>query len=309
MHPKGEPGMNGFIDVVWRWLITSGAKVLAIVIVSFILIRVLKMLIYRSRDRISQKTENDVERTKRTETLAGLIEKTMRAIVILAAALMTLEALGLDIAPLLAGAGVVGLAVGFGAQSLVKDVISGFFILLDNQMNVGDVVEIADKTGLVEAINLRVTTLRDLSGNMHIIPNGEIATVTNMTKEYSRVVLDIGVAYKENVDDVMRVMKEVGEELSKDAEFAPRILAPLEMLGVDSFGDSSVNIKARITTKPLEQWTVAREYRRRIKNRFDEAGIEIPFPHVTLYMGEGENKGVLKIRKAEDSQAAGSEKR
>ncbi len=301
--------MNGFIDVVWRWLITSGAKVLAIVIVSFILIRVLKMLIYRSRDRISQKTENDVERTKRTETLAGLIEKTMRAIVILAAALMTLEALGLDIAPLLAGAGVVGLAVGFGAQSLVKDVISGFFILLDNQMNVGDVVEIADKTGLVEAINLRVTTLRDLSGNMHIIPNGEIATVTNMTKEYSRVVLDIGVAYKENVDDVMRVMKEVGEELSKDAEFAPRILAPLEMLGVDSFGDSSVNIKARITTKPLEQWTVAREYRRRIKNRFDEAGIEIPFPHVTLYMGEGENKGVLKIRKAEDSQAAGSEKR
>jgi len=300
--------MNGFIDVIWRWLITSGAKVLAIVIGSFIIIRIFRMVIFRSRDRIAQKTENDIERSKRTETLAGLIEKTMRAIIILAAALMALEALGLDITPLLAGAGVVGLAVGFGAQSLVKDVISGFFILLDNQMNIGDVVDIAGKAGLVEAINLRVTTLRDLSGNVHIIPNGHIATVTNMTKEYSRFVLDIGVAYKENVDDVMRVMKEVGEELSKDDGFASQILEPLEMLGVDSFGDSSVNIKARITTKPLQQWMVAREYRRRLKNRFDEIGIEIPFPHVTLYMGEGENIGVLKVRNVGDRESDGGEK-
>jgi small conductance mechanosensitive channel len=297
--------VEGFVDNLWKWLITSGAKVLTIVIVSLIIIRIIRIVIYRSRDRVAQKTENDIERAKRTETLAGLIEKTLRAIVILAAALMILQALGLEIGPLLAGAGVIGLAIGFGAQSLVKDIISGFFILLDNQMNVGDVVEIAGKTGLVESINLRVTTLRDLSGNMHIIPNGQIMTVTNMTKEYSRAVLDIGVAYKENVDDVMRVMKEVGEEMSKDPEFASRIREPLEVLGIDSFGDSSVNIKARITTKPLEQWAVAREYRRRIKNRFDEIGIEIPFPHVTLYMGEGQSMGALKIRNVGDREDTG----
>ncbi len=288
--------MEDFLDLAWKWLITSGARILAIVIVSLIVIRVVRMIINRSRDKIVMKTEDDIERAKRTETLAGLIEKTMRAIVLIAAALMTLQALGINIAPLLAGAGVVGLAVGFGAQSLVRDVISGFFILLENRMNVGDVVEIAGKSGLVESINLRVTTLRDLSGNVHSIPNGEIAVVTNMTKEYSRAVLEIGVAYKENVDEVMQVMKDVGDELAKDPGFSHRILEPMEVLGLDSFGDSSVNIKARITTRPLEQWNVAREYRRRLKNTFDEKRIEIPFPHLTLYMGEGESRGVLKIR-------------
>jgi small conductance mechanosensitive channel len=287
--------MEEFIDLVWKWLITSGAQILAIVIVSFIVIRIVRMIINRSRDKIAIKTKDDIERAKRTETLAGLIEKTVRSIVLIAAALMTLQALGINIAPLLAGAGVVGLAVGFGAQSLVRDVISGFFILLENHMNIGDVVEIAGKAGLVESINMRVTTLRDLSGNVHIIPNGEIAVVTNMTKEYSRALLEIGVAYKENVDEVMQVMKDVADELANDPGFSYRILEPMEMLGLDSFGNSSVNIKARITTKPREQWNVAREYRRRLKNTFDEKGIEIPFPHVTMYMGEGESSGVLRI--------------
>jgi small conductance mechanosensitive channel len=294
--------MEGFLDLVWKWLITSGAQILAIVIISFIVIRIVRMIIKRSRNTIVLKAEGDIERAKRTETLSGLIEKTVRAIVLIAAALMTLQALGINIGPLLAGAGVVGLAIGFGAQSLVKDVISGFFILLENHMNVGDVVEIAGETGLVESINMRVTTLRDLSGNVHIIPNGEIAVVTNMTKEYSRTVLEIGVAYKENVDEVMQVMKDVADEMAKDPGFSYRILEPMEMLGLDSFGDSSINIKARITTKPREQWNVAREYRRRLKNTFDEKGIEIPFPHVTLYMGEGENSGVLKIRRVEDGK-------
>ena len=294
--------MEGFLDLVWKWLITSGAQILAIVIISFIVIRIVRMIIKRSRNTIVLKAEGDIERAKRTETLSGLIEKTVRAIVLIAAALMTLQALGINIGPLLAGAGVVGLAVGFGAQSLVKDVISGFFILLENHMNVGDVVEIAGKAGLVESINMRVTTLRDISGNVHIIPNGQIAVVTNMTKEYSRAVLEIGVAYKENVDDVMQVMKDVADELEKDPGFSYRILEPMEMLGLDSFGDSSINIKARITTKPREQWNVAREYRRRLKNTFDEKGIEIPFPHVTLYMGEGESRGVLRIHHVEDGK-------
>jgi small conductance mechanosensitive channel len=294
--------MEGFLDLVWKWLITSGAQILAIVIISFIVIRIVRMIIKRSRNTIVLKAEGDIERAKRTETLSGLIEKTVRAIVLIAAALMTLQALGINIGPLLAGAGVVGLAIGFGAQSLVKDVISGFFILLENHMNVGDVVEIAGETGLVESINMRVTTLRDISGNVHVIPNGEIAVVTNMSKEYSRAVLEFGVAYKENVDEVMQVMKDVADELAKDPGFSYRILEPMEMLGLDSFGDSSINIKARITTKPREQWNVAREYRRRLKNTFDEKGIEIPFPHVTLYMGEGENRGVLKIRRVEDGK-------
>ncbi len=197
-------------------------------------------------------------------------------------------------------------APGFGAQSLVKDVIGGFFILLENHMNVGDVVQVAGKSGLVESINLRVTRLRDYYGEVHVIPNGEIAVLTNMTKGFSRAVLDIGVAYKEDVDKVMLIMKDVAEEMMNDPEWSDRILSDIDMAGLDSFGDSSVNIKARIDTKPLQQWSVAREYRRRLKNVFDEKGVEIPFPHVTLYMGEGENTGVLKIQKS-GGEASGGE--
>ena len=295
--------MDGFLDLIWKWLITSGAKIFAIVIISFIVIRVARIVINRSRDRIALKTREDIEKAKRTETLAGLFEKTIRAIILTAASLMILESLGINIGPLLAGAGVVGLAVGFGAQSLVKDVISGFFILLENHMNVGDVVDIAGQAGLIESINLRVTTLRDYSGNVHIIPNGQILVLTNMTKEFSRAVLEIGVAYKENIDEVMQVMKDVAGEMADDPDFSDRILRPMEMSGLDSFGDSSVNIKARIDTRPCEQWNVAREYRRRLKKAFDEKGIEIPFPHVTLYAGEGESKGVLKIRHVDGGES------
>lgn len=294
--------MEEFLDQVWKWLITSGAKIIAIVIISFVVIRVARIVINRSRDRIALKTREDIEKAKRTETLAGLFEKTIRAIILTAASLMVLESLGINIGPLLAGAGVIGLAVGFGAQSLVKDVISGFFILLENHMNVGDVVGIAGKAGVIESINLRVTTLRDYSGNVHIIPNGQISVLTNMTKEFSRAVLEIGVAYKENVDEVMQLMKTVAAEMADDPDFSDRILGPMEMSGLDSFGDSSVNIKARIDTRPCEQWNVAREYRRRLKKVFDEKGIEIPFPHVTLYAGEGESKGVLKIQRVDGGE-------
>ncbi len=294
--------MEEFLDQVWKWLITSGAKILVIVIIAFVVIRVARIVINRSRDRIALKTKADVEKAKRTETLAGLFEKTIRAIVLTAASLMVLESLGINIGPLLAGAGVIGLAVGFGAQSLVKDVISGFFILLENHMNVGDVVGIAGKDGVIESINLRVTTLRDYSGNVHIIPNGQISVLTNMTKEFSRAVLEIGVAYKENVDEVMQLMKTVAAEMADDPDYSDRILRPMEMSGLDSFGDSSVNIKARIDTRPCEQWNVAREYRRRLKKAFDEKGIEIPFPHVTLYAGEGESKGVLKIQRVDGGE-------
>jgi small-conductance mechanosensitive channel len=298
--------MEAFLELVWKWLITSGIRIIAIVVIAFIAIRVVSIITKRSRSRMDINHKGDIELNKRTETLAKLIRKTIKAVVLTMAALMILQTLGINIGPLLAGAGIIGLAVGFGAQSLVKDVIGGFFILLENHMNVGDVVQVAGKSGLVESINLRVTRLRDYYGEVHVIPNGEIAVLTNMTKGFSRAVLDIGVAYKEDVDKVMLIMKDVAEEMMNDPEWSDRILSDIDMAGLDSFGDSSVNIKARIDTKPLQQWSVAREYRRRLKNVFDEKGVEIPFPHVTLYMGEGENTGVLKIEKS-GGEASGSE--
>jgi small conductance mechanosensitive channel len=284
-----------YLELIWKWLISSGAKILGILIVTFILLRITSVVVNRTRARMGRKLARDIEHLKRTETLTKLVRKTIKAMLLTAATLMIMQSLGINIGPLLAGAGIVGLAVGFGAQSLVKDVIAGFFILLENHMNVGDVVDIGGKAGLVESITLRVTKLRDWGGNVHVIPNGEVAVLTNMTKGYSRAILEIGVAYKEDVDEVMQVMRDVADEMLKDPEWSERMLEPMEMAGLDSFGDSSVNIKARIKVKPLEQWNVSREYKRRLKKVFDARGIEIPFPHVTLYMGEGENTGVLKV--------------
>jgi small conductance mechanosensitive channel len=206
--------------------------------------------------------------------------------IIIVAAITLLKELGIEIAPVLAAAGIVGLAVGFGAQSLVKDVISGFFILLEDQIRVGDVVQIAGKGGLVEKINLKTTILRDLAGNVHYVPNGHIDVVTNMTKDFSRYVFDIGVAYREDVDEVIEVIKEVDEELRSDPDYKDEILEPIEILGLDQFANSGVIIKARTTTLPIKQWRVGREFNRRLKKKFDERKIEIPFPHVTLYMGQ-----------------------
>ncbi|MBN1885407.1 MAG: mechanosensitive ion channel family protein [Candidatus Krumholzibacteriota bacterium] len=296
--------MQQYLHLVYGWLLSSGLRILVIVVGSFIVIRLFSLLIRRSKRRIESMHAEDIERQKRAETLGRILETTMRIVVLTAVLLMILKEIGIDIGPLLAGAGVVGLAVGFGGQSLVKDVIGGFFILLENHMNVGDVVEIAGKSGLVESINLRVTTLRDLEGKVHVVPNGEITTLTNMTKEWSRALVEIGVAYKEDIDMVIGILGEVAAEMREDAEYGPMMLEPLEVLGLDSFGDSSVNIKVMMKTLPIKQWAVAREFRRRVKKTFDERGIEIPFPHVTLYMGEGENTGVLTVanRRSPDTE-------
>jgi len=279
-----------------HWLLTSGIRIAAIVIGSFIVIRIFRVLVQKSKDRFSPPEKVSLERMKRTETLARIVETTARVLVLIAAFLMVMKEVGIEIGPLLAGAGILGLAVSFGAQNLVRDVIAGFFILLENHMNVGDVVQVAGVAGLVESMGLRVTVLRDLEGKVHIVPNGEIKVVTNMTKEWSRAVIEIGVAYKEDVDRVIDVLKRIGEELREDPEFSSMILEPMEVLGLDSFGESSVNIKVLFKTLPIKQWTVAREFRRRVKKVFDAEGIEIPFPHITLYMGEAENKGVLSVK-------------
>ncbi len=271
-----------------------GAVFLRLVVVligAFVLIKLGKEAVNRMMAALEKRELLHAERLKNTQTLARIFSNMVSVTIGVIAVIVILGELGVDIAPILAGAGVVGVAVGLGAQSLIKDFINGCFILLENQFNVGDVVKVAGVAGLVESISMRMTKLRDLEGNVHIVPNGAIGVVTNMTKEWSRCVLNIGVAYKENVDNVMRVLKEIADGLCADENFKDLILEPLEILGVDEFGDSQVTIKVMLKTQPIKQWTVAREYRRRIKNTFDEKGIEIPFPHLTLYMGEGENAG------------------
>jgi small conductance mechanosensitive channel len=232
---------------------------------------------------------------KRVDTLKTVSRSAATVSLVVIGAIMVLDALEIDVKPILATAGVLGVAVGFGAQQLVRDVINGFFILLDDQIRVGDVVEIAGKGGLVENVNLRMTVLRDLAGNVHYVRNGDITVVTNMTKDWSRYVFEVGVAYRENIDEVVEVLKQIGEELRQDPVLGKDILEPLEILGLDKFADSAVVIKARIKTKPICQWAVGRAFNRRMKMRFDELGIEIPFPHMTLYMGQGKDGGAAPL--------------
>jgi small-conductance mechanosensitive channel len=222
---------------------------------------------------------------RRVSTLTGLLRTIAVSVVWATAAVIVLGQLGLDVTPILAGAGILGLAVGFGAQHLVRDVLAGLFLVLENHVRVGDVAVINGTGGLVESITYRVTVLRDLAGVVHVFPNGTINTLSNMALRWSAYVMDIGVAHKEDTDHVVEVMKRVAEELRADPELGPRILGPLEVFGVDDFADSAVVVKARIRTLPIEQWTVGREYRRRLKKAFDAEGIEIPFPHLSLYAG------------------------
>lgn len=274
-----------YLNQTVDWIVKSGPRVVVILVLMFIGVKVSGIVAGRVFAFVGRRRKMDDEYKKRADTLSAVIAYLISATVIVVAALMILAELNIQIGPVLAAAGVVGLAVGFGAQHLVQDVISGFFILMDDEIRVGDVVQIADKSGLVERLNLRMVVLRDLSGNVHYVRNGKIDIVTNMTKDYSRYVFDIGIAYREDVDEVTEVIKQVDEELRNDPAFGPDILEPMEILGLDQFAESAIIIKARTKTKPIKQWGVAREFNRRLKRRFDEKGIEIPFPHVTLYAG------------------------
>ena len=224
--------------------------------------------------------------TKRIRTLMNVIWTIAVGLIWFVVVLTSLGQLGVNMGPILASAGVVGLAVGFGAQNLVRDLVSGFFLILENQVRVGDVAIINGTGGLVEAITFRTIVLRDLSAVVHVFPNGSITTLSNMTKEWSAYVMDIGVAYKEDTDHVVDVMRRVADDLRAEPNYGTLMIEPIEIFGVDEFTDSAVNIKARLKTIPLQQWTVGREYRRRLKKAFDAEKIEIPFPHRTLYMGE-----------------------
>lgn len=266
----------------------STLRIVLIVIAGYVTVRALGVALGRLEGmliRSGERTETVVGATgKRVTTLTRLLMTVGLVLVWGVVAVIALDQVGLDVTPILAGAGIVGLAVGFGAQNLVRDVISGFFIVLENQVRVGDVAIVNGTGGLVEAITFRTIVLRDLAGVVHVMPNGTITTLANMTKDWSAYVIDVGVAYTEDSDRVMEVMGAVGAELRKDPRFGPAILEPIEIFGVDDFKDSEVTIKARLKTVPIQQWNVGREYRRRLKKAFDAQGIEIPFPQRSLHI-------------------------
>ncbi|MFP4024842.1 MAG: mechanosensitive ion channel family protein [Thiohalospira sp.] len=290
------------LNQIVSWIVNESPAIIILLILLFITLKLLyvsirrlnKILINRATKSESLDTQ---EASKRINTLLGILKGIGKVIVWSIFLMIIFKKFGIDIGPILAGAGILGLAVGFGAQELVRDIISGFFILLENQVRAGDVAIINGTDGLVEKIELRTITLRDFSGVVHVIQNGKINTLSNMTKEWSAIVFDIGVDYKEDIDDVIKVMQEVGEKMINDPEYKEKIKEPLEIFGLDEFGDSAIVIKARLKTVPGDQWSLGREYRKRLKKAFDEKGIEIPYPHTTVYWGDEIKPLELEVRK------------
>lgn len=273
------------------WLIEELPGLLILTVIVLIGLKLIRYLLKRLKKRMVSRAEriDDIdgsEAEKRINTLMDIVHALIKIVVWTMFIMIVLKKFNIDIGPILASAGIIGIAVGFGAQELVRDFISGFYMLLENQLRTGDVAIINGTGGLVEKIALRTITLRDFSGVVHIFQNGKISSLSNMTKDWSAMVFDVGVAYKEDTEVVMKIMKQVGDELQKDPELGEQINEPIEVFGLDSFGDSAVVIKARIKTKPAQQWTIGREYRKRLKKAFDERNIEIPFPHTTIYWGE-----------------------
>jgi small-conductance mechanosensitive channel len=271
-------------------LITTSFRITFILFIAWLLSFLLKRTLVKLEliwvSRASDQGESSSEAKKRIETIVRLLKQAGLVALWVTMILVTFREIGLEIGPILASAGILGLAVGFGAQNLVRDFIAGFFMILENQIRVGDVAIINDKGGLVEQINFRTTVLRDLQGVVHYFQNGNISSLSNMTNDWSAYVFDIGVAYKENTDDVAIKIQQVIDSMMADDKFKKLIVDQPEIFGVDKLDNSAVVIKGRIKTLPIQQWTVGREFLRRIKFAFDEANIEIPFPHSTIYFGE-----------------------
>jgi len=267
------------------WLLTHGLRILfifALALVADIVLRVVIPRVIRPAvcHQMEGKPEEEIE--QRIHTLVAVLRGSGRFVLVIWALFTVLPELGVNVTPVLASVGIAGIALGFGAQSLVKDFLSGLFILLENQYAKGDVVTVAGISGLVEEVGLRRTVLRDLDGIVHYVPNGQIAVASNQTQEWSRVNMNVSVAYGEDLDKVFEVINRVGHELAADAEFGPLIIKAPQVLRVDAFEDSGIAIKILGDTEPIRQWDVMGELRKRLKKAFDEEDIEIPFPHVTL---------------------------
>lgn len=292
-------------DVIVNWLVTQLPGLVIILIIFLIIFKVVNAVSKKLKKRLIERTTispdvDNEEATKRINTVSDIIHKLVLIVLWLILIMLVLQKIGIDYGPILASVGILGLAIGFGAQELVRDYISGFFILAENQIRTGDVAIINGTGGLVESIELRTVTLRDFAGTVHVFQNGKIGTLSNMTKDWSAIVFDIGVAYKEDTQKVMDVIKRVGDELKDDPDFANDIIEPIEVFGLNEFADSAIVIKARIKTKPIKQWSIGREYRKRLKVAFDLENIEIPFPHRTIYWGEEINSLKLDVNKIPD---------
>ena len=287
---------------VIAWLSTHGVRILIIIVVGAALYIVIQRLfpkVIRQSVKRRMATKPDIEVEKRAKTLSRVLVSASVVFIVVAVIFMILSEVGVDITPLIAGLGVAGIAIGFGAQSLVRDILGGVFVLLENHYGVGDVVRIASTTGIVEEVNLRRTILRDLDGIVHVIPNGEIGVASNYTKEWSRVNLNISVAYGTDLDHATSVINRVCADMAEEPYWKEAILKTPEVLRVDSLGDSGIELKVLGDTRPIRQWETMGEIRKRIKKAFDAEGIEIPWPHTKVYFG---GKPVLEIA---DSQIPG----
>ena len=282
---------------VINWLTTHGWRILLIILISlavyFALRHFVPLVVGRTvTGTMKRKPKSAIK--KRTDTLSGVFIQTGLVLIIIVAIFMILSELEINVAPALAGLGIAGIAIGFGAQHLVKDLFNGTLILLENQYGVGDVVQIAGITGVVEEVNLRRTVLRDLDGIFHTVPNGDISVASNYTKERSRVNMNISVGYGEDLSRVIGVINKVGNELAEDPDWAPKILQPPQVLRVDAFEDSGIAIKILGETKPMEQWAIMGELRLRLKKVFDEENIEIPWPHTKIFFGNSIPEGEIR---------------
>ena len=263
-----QPRTGLHLSQLSRWSYEKGVPLLATIVICYALIRITGLLVTRFEHELNRGTSLDaLERAKRARTLGSVINTVVTIALSSVALLMVLT-----------GAGILGLAVGFGAQTLVRDIISGFFLILEDQVRVGDVAAINGTAGLVESINLRTVVLRDGEGTVHVFPNGAIQTLANRSKDFSYYVIDLAVSYREDPDRIADLLRQIGAELQADQKYAPFILEPVEILGVDAFRDWSMVIKMRIKTVPLKQWDVGREFRKRLRQRFEQEGIEVPFP-------------------------------
>ncbi|HQG45754.1 MAG TPA: mechanosensitive ion channel family protein [bacterium] len=277
--------MENYISWTTQLTITairSGIRIALIVLLTVLIFRFIRVVSKKLAAMVNQQ-KLDLESGKRAETLGLVIRHTLDVLLIVVAIITILSELGIEIGPILAAAGIVGVAVGFGSQSLIKDVINGFFILANDQIRVGDAVQIAGKSGEVEQVSLKMTVLRDASGSVHFIPNSAIDIVTNMTKNYSRYLTDVSVPYEQEVEQAYALIREAGAALMRDPEYAILVREPVEILGVDAFSDFALKIKVRITTEPGKQWKVGREFNRLLKSSFDAHGFAYPFPVQRLY--------------------------
>jgi small conductance mechanosensitive channel len=272
------------LEINGETLVRNGVRVIGIWVLAWLAYRVVRIAAGRIEAAVDDGDDAVTTlRERRGKTISQLLRSVGRVAILVVALLLTFNVF-INIGPILAGAGILGLAVSFGSQSLVKDVISGFFILFENQFAIGDVVEAGGKSGVVEKMTMRVVVLRDLQGTMHVVPNSEIKVVSNMTRGWSRAVVDVGVAYDEDVDRALAIVRDEAAQFSTDPSWTPQLDGPVEVPGIEALGDSAVVIRSLIKTQPGSQWNAAREYRRRLKLRFDRESIEIPFPQRKVYV-------------------------